>query len=65
MMAQRNTAVIKAAKTFLQTLIKQNISTNVYQTVLFSRQTAQETTARMLSKTAYPVTARVLRSKCG
>ena len=39
--------------------IGQTISTNVYQIVLLSWQIAKETTARILSKTAYHVTAHV------
>ena len=45
--------------------IGQNIATNVYTTVLLSRQIAKEITARTLSKTAYPVIARALRCKHG
>ena len=42
--------------------VGQNIATNVYTTVLLSWQIPQDITARILSKTAYPV---ITRSKYG
>ena len=45
--------------------VGQNIPTNVYTTALLSRQIAQEITARILSKTEYPVIARGKWSKHG
>ena len=57
--------VYRVISILLDRPIGQNIATNVYTTVLLSRQIAKEITARMLSKTAYPVIARVLRCKHG
>ena len=42
--------------------VGQNIATNVYTTMLLSWQIAQEITARILSKTAYPL---ITKSKYG